>query len=119
MSAGDGNDRRGRVKGSRVMELFAVYLESLDQNLVVFEKEENAHKYFDELKAEGKPVKVQKFGDWQLAQFEKATWASTDDPEYFEELKYNNGRYVLIVRYCWHQPPEKEGYYADYEIVPL
>ncbi len=40
-------------------ELFAVYLESLDQDLKVYTDKEQAEKRYDELKAAGKPVKME------------------------------------------------------------
>ncbi len=95
-------------------ELFAVYLESLDQNLTVFTNKEEAQKLFDEWKAAGKPVKMQVFGSHQLCALEKANGCSAKDPGFWEEMRYNNGRYILTERYSWHTEPEEEGYYAEY-----
>lgn len=95
-------------------ELFAVYIESLDQDLRVYEDEKEANARYEELKAEGKPVKIEKFGRWQMVALEKANGCSAKDTSFWEEIRYDNGRYILTERYEWHKEPDEEGYYADY-----
>ena len=95
-------------------ELFAVYLESLDQNLTVFTNKEEAQKLLDEWTAEGKPARMQVFADYQICALDKANGCSANDPGFWEEISYNNGRYMLTERFSWHTEPEEEGYYAEY-----
>lgn len=95
-------------------ELFAVYLESLDQDLRVYTDREAAQARFDELKAAGKPVKIEVFGSHQIIGVEKANGCSAKDPHFWEELRYDNGRYILTERFTWHTEPEEDGYYAEY-----
>ncbi|MCI6710984.1 MAG: hypothetical protein SPJ45_06985 [Anaerovoracaceae bacterium] len=97
-------------------ELYAVYLESLDQDLRVFEKETEAQAHFDAMQSEGKPVKMEKFSIYQVTGVDKANGEAAADPGFWEELRYDNGNCKLIQHYSWHQAPEKEGYYADYSL---
>lgn len=97
-------------------ELFAIYLESLDQELQVFLNEDEANARAEELKKAGKPVKIQKFGDWQIQGVSKSNGTAADDPEFWEELIYDNGKYLLTEHFCWHQAPDEEGYYPDYDL---
>ena len=86
-------------------ELYAVYLESLDQDLRVFE-----------MQSAGKPVKMEKFNIYQVTGVDKANGEAAADPGFWEELRYDNGNCKLIQHYSWHQAPEKEGYYAEYSL---
>ncbi len=95
-------------------ELYAVYLESLDQELRVYTDKAEAKKRVEELTAEGKSPKVQLFGSHQIISFNKSNGCSAKDPSFWEEIRYDNGRYILIETFCWHEEPEPEGYYADY-----
>lgn len=95
-------------------KLFAVYLESLDQELTVYTDEEEAKKRLEALLAEGKPAKMEKFESYQIIRFGKSNGCSASDPGFWEEIEYDNGRYRLIERYAWHTEPEEEGYYAEY-----
>lgn len=97
-------------------ELYAVYLESLDQDLRVFRAESEAQAYFDAAQSEGKPVRMEKFTAYQITGVQNANGESASDPGFWEELYYDNGSCRLIERYSWHQHPEKEGYYADYSL---
>ncbi len=45
---------------------------------------------------------------------DKANGCSAKDPHFWEEIKYDNGRYTLTENFSWHTEPEEEGYYADY-----
>ena len=61
-------------------ELYAVYLESLDQDLRVFEKETEAQAHFDAMQSEGKPVKMEKFSIYQVTGVDKANGEAAADP---------------------------------------
>ena len=95
-------------------KLFAVYLESLDQDLNVYTDEREALQRLKKLQAEGKPAKMEKFESYQAVRFGKANGCSAKDPSFWEEIEYDNGRYRLIERDAWHTEPEEEGYYAEY-----
>lgn len=97
-------------------ELFAVYLESLDQDLRVFENEAEAQAHYDKLKAAGKAVKMEKFTIFQVTGVSKSNGAAASEPGFWEELRYDNGNCVLVEYYNWHTAPAKEGYYADYSL---
>jgi len=71
-------------------ELFAVYLESLDQDLQVFLDKAEAEAHMAELQKAGKPVKMQVFGSHQIVGVEKANGCSAKDPNFWEDLYYNN-----------------------------
>ena len=66
-------------------ELYAVYLESLDQDLRVFEKEADAQAHFDKMHSEGRPVKV----EIQLRTIAMDFWASLE-----HELHYKTSTKV-------------------------
>ena len=100
--------------GFFMKKLFAVYLESLDQDLKVYTDEEEARQRLEALLAEGKPARMEKFESYQIIRFGKANGCSAKDPGFWEEIEYDNGRYRLIERYAWHMEPEEEGYYAEY-----
>ena len=97
-------------------ELFVVYLESLDQDLQVFFDRKEAEAHFSKLEKAGKPVKMQIFGSHQIVGVDKANGCSAKDPTFWEDLFYNNGDYMLLEHFSWHEAPEKEGYYATYEL---
>ena len=97
-------------------ELFAVYIESLDQDLRVFLNRDEAEAHMAELKNAGKPVKMQVFGSHQIVRVEKANGCSAKDPNFWEDLYYNNGTYTLLEHFSWHESPEEEGYYATYDL---
>ena len=54
-------------------KLFAVYLESLDQDLNVYTDEREALQRLEKLQAEGKPAKMEKFESYQAVRFGKPT----------------------------------------------
>ena len=95
-------------------ELFAVYLESLDQDLKVYNDRAEAEKRLEELTASGKPAKMEVFGSHQIVAVDKANGCAANDPHFWEEQKYDNGRYTLTESFSWHTEPDEEGYYADY-----
>lgn len=95
-------------------ELYAVFLESLDMNLTVFEKQEEAQALYDQLKEQGKPVRMETFGMWQVEEVERSNGNMPDDDDYWEKMTLNNGKCRLVVSYTWHKTPDPEGYYADY-----
>ncbi|MDD6255702.1 MAG: hypothetical protein PUA82_06860 [Eubacteriales bacterium] len=95
-------------------ELYAVFLESLDMNLTVFEKKEEAQALYDQLKEQGKPVRMETFGMWQVEEVERSNGNMPDDDDYWEKMTLNNGKCRLVVSYTWHKAPDPEGYYADY-----
>lgn len=97
-------------------ELYVVFLESIDMDLKVYEKKDEAQADFDERQAKGQPVKMETFGMWQVAEVERSNGNSADDPDYWERLTLNNGKCKLVMDYTWHQAPDPEGYYADYAI---
>ena len=97
-------------------ELFAVYLESLDQDLRVFSDEEEARKHYELMESAGKPVRMERFSIFEVEGIEKANGEAASDPGFWEEVRYDNGSCLLIEHYSWHQPPEKEGYYAEYNL---
>jgi hypothetical protein len=97
-------------------ELYAVYIESLDQDLRVFDNQADAQAHFDLMQSEGKAVKMEKFTIYQVTGVEKANGAAAADPGFWEQLSYDNGNCTLVELYSWHQPPEKEGYYAEYSL---
>ncbi len=98
------------------MALHAVFVESIDLDLTVFESKDRAQKAYDELKAAGKPVRMETFEDWHAVLVEKANGAQPDDPEFWEGVIYDNGNCRLLQKFTWHQPPAKEGYYPDFMI---
>ena len=61
-------------------ELYAVYLESLDQDLRFFKKETEAQAHFDAMQSEGKPVKMEKFSIYQVTGVDKANGEAAADP---------------------------------------
>ena len=95
-------------------ELYAVYLESLDQDLRVYLDKDEAKARYDELVAQDKPVKVQKFSDYQIVSFVKENGAPASSPDFWEEIIYDNGTCKLVETFRWHKDPDPEGYYADY-----
>ena len=97
-------------------ELFVVFVESIDMDLKVYEKKEEAEADLDGRLAQKQPARMESFGMWQVAEVEKSNGNSASDPDYWERLILNNGKCKLVLDYTWHQPPEKEGYYADYSI---
>ena len=97
-------------------ELFAVYLESLDQDLRVFEKKEDAQTHFDLMLSAGKPVKMEVFSIYNVDGIDKANGEAANDPGFWEEVRYTNENCMLIEHYSWHTAPEKEGYYAEYSL---
>lgn len=97
--------------------LFAVYLESLDQDLQVFLDKEEALAKVAELEAAGKPVKMETFGSHQICGFEKANGVNAKSPGFWEEITYDNGNWLLVETFSWHQEPAPEGYYAEYELM--
>ena len=97
-------------------ELFVVFVESIDMDLKVYEKKEEAQADFDARQSKGQAVNMQSFGMWQVVEVERSNGNSANDPDYWERLILDNGTYKLVLDYTWHQPPEKEGYYADYSI---
>ncbi len=94
--------------------LYAVFVESVDLNLQVFENEAEAQAAFDALQNAGKPVRMEKFEYWQAVLVEKSNGTQHDDPEFWEGIVYDNGNFKLLQKYSWHKPPAEEGYYADY-----
>ncbi len=98
-------------------KLYAVYLESLDQELQVFLDEAEALVRFNELEAAGKPVKMQVFADYMVCGVDKANGCSASDPEFWEDLRYDNNECKLIEHFSWHTDPEPEGYYAEYSLL--
>lgn len=97
-------------------ELYAVYLESLDQDLRVFRNAAEAQSHFEMMESAGKPVKMEKFTSYQIAGFGKANGEAASDPGFWEEVRYDNGNCILKEFYCWHKAPEEEGYYAEYSL---
>lgn len=97
-------------------ELYVVYLESLDQDLRVFDKKKDAESHFEMMQSAGKPVKMEVFSIYEVAGVDKSNGTSAGDPEFWEEVRYTNGSCTLIEHYSWHTAPEKEGYYADYSL---
>lgn len=97
-------------------ELYVVFVESIDLDLKVYENKDEAQADFDAREKAGKPVKMEAFGMWQVVSVERSNGNSSGDPDYWEELVLNNGRCKLVMNYNWHQPPDPEGYYADYTI---
>lgn len=97
-------------------ELYVVFVESIDMDLKVYEKKDEAQADFEERQKAGKPVKLETFGMWQVVEVERSNGNSANDPDYWERMILNNGTCKLVLNYTWHQPPEKEGYYADYTI---
>lgn len=95
--------------------LYAVYLESLDLDLQVFLDKEEALARVAELETAGKPVKMETFGSHQIVGFEKANGVNAKSPGFWEEITYDNGSCRLIETFSWHQEPEEEGYYAEYQ----
>ncbi len=63
-------------------KLFAVYLESLDQDLNVYTDEREALQRLEKLQAEGKPAKMEKFESYQAVRFGKANGCSAKDPSF-------------------------------------
>ncbi len=97
-------------------ELYVVFVESIDMDLKVYEKKDEAQADFDSRQSQDQPVKMEKFGMWQVAEVERSNGNSADDPDYWERLILDNGMCKLVMDYTWHQAPDKEGYYADYAI---
>ncbi len=100
-----------------MLELFAVYLESLDQNLQVFDSEAAANAKAEEYRAAGKPVKLQKFNSNMITKVIKSNGASASDPEFWEKLTYDNGDCKLVERFSWHNVNGKMEYEPEYNIV--
>lgn len=98
------------------MALHAVFVESIDLNLKVYESKDEAQKAFDELQNAGKPVRMEVFEDYHAVLVEKANGAQHDDPEFWEGIVYDNGKCRLLQKFSWHKPPAEEGYYPDYVI---
>lgn len=63
-------------------KLFAVYLESLDQDLNVYTDEREALQRLEKLQAEGKPAKMEKFESYQAVRFGKANGCSAQGSEF-------------------------------------
>lgn len=97
-------------------ELYAVYLESLDQDLHVFGSKAEADAHMSAMESAGKPVKMEKFTMNQITGVSKANGEAASDPGFWEELQYDNGNCRLVEHYSWHSAPAKEGYYADYSL---
>ena len=97
--------------------LYAVYLESLDQDLQVFPEETEAEAKFKELEAAGKPVKMQKFESHMMCGFDKANGCSAKDADFWEEILYDNKECKLVEHFRWHTDPEPEGYYPEYSLL--
>jgi len=100
-----------------IKKLYAVYLESLDQDLQVFLDEAEAQARLNELEAAGKPVKMQMFASNMISGVDKANGCSARDSHFWEEIEYNNGTCKLIEHFSWHSDPEPEGYYAEYSLL--
>lgn len=95
-------------------ELYAVYIESIDMNLRVYKDKAEAEAAYEADREAGKPVKMEKFGTWQVAEVERSNGNMPEDKDYWERMILDNGSCKLVINYTWHEPPEKEGYYADY-----
>ena len=100
-----------------MFELFAVYLESLDQNLQIFDNESEANKKAEEYRAAGKPVKIQKFTSHMVKKVIKSNGTSADDPEFWEKLMYDNGECKLVERFSWHNVNGRMEYEPEYSIL--
>lgn len=95
-------------------KLYAVFLESLDMNLAVYESKDEAQKAYDEYEAAGKPVRMEIFEFWQAISVEKSNGTSASDPGFWEEIVFDNGSFKLVQTYSWHQENDEQVYYPDY-----
>ncbi len=99
------------------MALHAVFVESIDLDLKVYESKDEAQKAFEELQNAGKPVRMEVFEDYHAVMVQKANGCQPDDPAFWEGIVYDNGNCRLLQKFSWHQqPPAPEGYYPDYVI---
>ncbi len=96
--------------------LYAVYLESLDLDLVVFLDKEAALAKVAELEAAGKPVKMETFGSHQICGFEKANGVNAKSLGFWEEITYDNGNCLLIETFSWHETDSEPEYTAEYQL---
>ena len=121
------------------MTLYAVFTESLDMDLKVFEDNEaeanaelqareNAGKtatnylwydpqdglyVTDDTDTLNNAVKIDS-DSVDIVKGGQTNGAQSDDPEFWEAIFYYNGSYKLMQRFSWHKDPDPEGYYADF-----
>ena len=99
------------------MALYAVFVESIDLDLKVYESKDEAQKAFEELQNADKPARMEVFEDYHAVLVQKASGCQPDDPEFWEGIVYDNGGNCrLLQRFSWHKEPDTEGYYPDYLI---